>query len=282
MWKLCLGINGFAVVGPIHNVKVTYEEVLEHAAKLGYDGIELDGRDGAGIAPYPDVHDAATVAAYARNVTSYGLEVVGIQAGVTRGEIGSPDQSSRLEWGRCAVEQVEFCHAMGGVQCGFWPAMKQPDLPQEEVVSRMSEALRPVAARAEELGLMTTIEPEAIQLAYNYALAARVVDAVGSPNFRLIYDCGHAQMLDGDALEAVTRYAGYIGHVHFCDSDDSNFQNVARHLGTGEGTLDLNAILNALRDVGYDRWVQADVWGHPEPFRASRLLKGTLDAFLAA
>jgi hypothetical protein len=34
MWKLCLGINGFAVVGPIHNVKVRYEEVLEHAVAL--------------------------------------------------------------------------------------------------------------------------------------------------------------------------------------------------------------------------------------------------------
>ena len=213
MWKLCLGTNGF-IANELYGYNLSPDEVLDHAAEVGYDGIEVHHR----FDPFPHSTDDVGISAYAKKITSRGMVIAGIQARVTEGSIFSADVAERKAWSQSAIKQVEFCHKLGGTQCGFWPAGRQLDLPDDILVSRLSDALKPVAERAEQLGVMTTIDPEPVQIDYNYDISVQIVNAVASDNLKLIYDCAHAQVLAGDALGAVTKFAKYIGHVHFCDS----------------------------------------------------------------
>ncbi|HIA68099.1 TPA: sugar phosphate isomerase/epimerase [Candidatus Poribacteria bacterium] len=281
MWKTCLGTNGF-IAQQLYGYDYSLEEVLNHAQEMEYDGIEVHSR----FDPFPNQVDEVAVAAYAEKITSRDMNVAGIQARITEGKIFSDQVGERKAWSQSAIGQVEFCHKLGGVQCGFWPASRQPDLPDRVLVSRLSEALMPVAERAEQLNIMMTIEPEPVQIDYSYEIAAQIVDAVGSSNFRFIYDCAHAEVMVGDALEAATQFGPYIGHVHFCDSDGTvrsqeGASQTSTHLAAGDGMLDLSAILKALHQTGYDRWLQVDVWENPDPIDCSRRTKLFVDSVLS-
>ena len=281
MWKLCLGQNGF-ISNRLYNYNFSPEDILDHAAEMGYDGIELHHA----LDPYPEPTDDAAIRKYAEKVTSRGMIVAGIQARVAQGRILSEDPEERAAWSKAAIPQVDLCHKLDGVQCGFWPGGRQPNLSDNTIVSWLSDAFKPIAERAEELGIMTTIEPEPVQIDYCYEIAEKIVDAVGSEYFKMIMDCSHAEVLAGSALEAVKKYAGKIGHIHFCDSDGTVLtreggSNSSKHLAAGDGKLDLPAILKALKETGYDRWLQMDVWENPDPIRCSRVTKQFVDAELA-
>lgn len=281
MWKSCLGQNGF-ISKRLYGYDFSPEDVLNHAAEMGYDGIELHHA----LDPYPEPTDDAAIHRHAEKVTSRGMVVTGIQARVAQGRIFSADPEERAVWTRAAIAQVDLCHKLGGVQCGFWPAGRQPNLPDDVLISRLSDAFKPVAERAERLEVMTTIEPEPVQIDYNYEIAEQIVDAVGSDYFKILLDCSHAEVLAGGALGAVKKYAGKIGHIHFCDSDGTTLtlegsSHSSKHLAAGDGRLDLPAILKALKETGYDRWLQIDVWESPDPIRCSRITKQFVDAVVA-
>jgi hydroxypyruvate isomerase len=41
-----------------------------------------------------------------------------------------------------------------------------------------------------------------------------LVDKVGSPNFKLLYDIYHMQIMEGDIIATITKYKDYIAHYH--------------------------------------------------------------------
>ncbi len=215
-----------------------------------------------------------------------GMIVAGTQASVAAGVAFSDSPEERAAWSEAAMAQVNLCHKLGGVQCGFWPAGRQLDLPDDVIVSRLADVFKPVAEWAEEPGIMTTIEPEPVQIDYTYEIAEKIVDAVGSDYFKIILDCSHAEVMTPGALDAVTEYAGKIGHIHFCDSDGTTLMmeggsHSSKHLAAGDGHLDLAAILKALGETGYDRWLQIDVWEHLDPIRCSQVTKQFVDGELS-
>ena len=281
MWKTCLGTNGF-IARKLYGYDYSPEEILDHAQEMEYDGIEVHNQ----FDPFPNQDDDVATTIYAEKIISRDMEVAGIQAQITKGKIFSEQPEERKAWTQSAIGQVEFCHKLGGVQCGFWPAARQPDLPDQVLVSRLSEAFIPVAERAENLNIMITIEPEPVQIDYSYEIAAQIVDTVGSSHFQFIYDCAHAEVMVGNALEAVTEFGHYIGHVHFCDSDgtvrcEDGASQTSTHLAAGDGTLDLSSILKTLHKTGYNRWLQVDVWENPNPIDCSHRTKLFVDSVLS-
>jgi hydroxypyruvate isomerase len=67
------------------------------------------------------------------------------------------------------------------------------------------------------------------------------------PNFKLQYDCYHAQRVEGNLIATIRAHIAQIGHVQIADSPGRN------EPGTGE--LAYERILPALDAAGYDGWV---------------------------
>ena len=70
--------------------------------------------------------------------------------------------------------------------------------------------------------------------------ALAIIDAVGAPNLKLMFDCYHIQILHGDLTRALTRSFGAIGHIQFAsvpsrgapDSGEVNYQHIFSHIAS--------------------------------------------------
>ena len=82
----------------------------------------------------------------------------------------------------------------------------------------------------------------------NMDYVAEIVQRVGSPRVKLLFDIYHVQVMDGDVIRRIRQYSDCIGHVHTagnpgrCELDDDQEVNFA-------------ACMRALLSVGYDGYV---------------------------
>jgi hydroxypyruvate isomerase len=75
-----------------------------------------------------------------------------------------------------------------------------------------------------------------------------IIKQVGSPRMKLLYDIYHVQIMDGDVIARIRKYADYIGHIH-----------TAGNPGRGElddrQEINYRPIMQALVSVGYKGYV---------------------------
>ena len=84
------------------------------------------------------------------------------------------------------------------------------------------------------------------------ATAARFVDAVNHPSFRLHYDTFHANIEENKIPEAIRAGGKRIVHVHISENDRST---------PGEGHVHWDETFQTLAQVGYDGWLMIEAFG---------------------
>ncbi|ELZ61322.1 MULTISPECIES: hydroxypyruvate isomerase family protein [unclassified Haloferax] len=89
-----------------------------------------------------------------------------------------------------------------------------------------------------------------------------IIDAVRSPNVKLLYDLYHQQISEGNIIATLTNHINSIGHFHLADVP-------GRHQpGTGE--LNVENIFNAIDDTGYDGYVGCEFVPTGDPDQSVR------------
>jgi hydroxypyruvate isomerase len=90
----------------------------------------------------------------------------------------------------------------------------------EEAVAICAEGIAPLAEQAEAAGVGLLLEPLNTKVDHpghqcrTTAWGAAVVDKVGSPALRLLYDVYHMQLMEGDLLRTIDAHLDRIGHFH--------------------------------------------------------------------
>ena len=87
----------------------------------------------------------------------------------------------------------------------------------------------------------------------------RLIEQVGSPNFKLLFDVYHVAIMNGDVIRRLRQHKDVIGHVH-----------TAGNPGRGEldDTQEINypAVMRALTEIGYHDFVAHEfipTWDDP-------------------
>ncbi len=214
---------------------------FDAAAAAGFTAVEI-------LFPY-DFPAKETRRALLRN----GLKLVLINApppnytGGTPGYAALPGGEGRFEHDirrtlRYARElRPDLVHVMAGYT--------EDDAAEETFVRNLQWA----ADQAPEQGF--TIEPlnRGDQPGYfldDYALAARILDAVDRPNVGLQYDSYHAEIIHGDALAVWEQYRERATHVQIGAAPNRS--------EPGSGSTDFNALFDAIDASGYSGWVSAE------------------------
>ncbi len=80
--------------------------------------------------------------------------------------------------------------------------------------------------------------------------ALETIDAVGAPNLRLMLDCYHTQIMQGDLIRRLEAVRPYLGHIQFA--------GVPLRGEPDEGEINYVNVFSAIDQMGWDGYVGAE------------------------
>lgn len=121
-------------------------------------------------------------------------------------------------------------------------------LSEDDHFANAVATLRAAADLAEAAGVMLLLEPLNTRLfaamyLVSTTLGLDLVEAVNSPNLRLLYDVWHSAVMGEDIAQVLAGRIDLVAHVQVADIDD-------RH-EPGTGTLDWAHVMHTLSSLGY-------------------------------
>ncbi|HYO10586.1 MAG TPA: TIM barrel protein [Tepidisphaeraceae bacterium] len=209
------------------------EEFCSNAQKLGLKGIDLVG---------PDWFDALKK----HNLVGTMTPSHGLTKGLNRKE----------NWDECLTKIRASIDATA--EAGFPNVIcfsgNRGGMDDDEGLKNCAEALKQVVGLAEQkkvticMELLNSKVNHKDYMADRTAWGAKLVDAVGSDRFKLLYDIYHMQVDEGDVIATIRKYKDRIGHYHTAGVP-------------GRNELDENqelfypAIMRAIVDLGFKGYV---------------------------
>lgn len=82
--------------------------------------------------------------------------------------------------------------------------------------------------------------------------AVDVLKRVGSPNIKLLYDCYHTQLMEGNLIKTVQKNFEFIGHFHG--------SGVPGRDELFHGEVNYKALVEAIEKAGYTGWFGLEYW----------------------
>lgn len=217
-----------------------FAERFDQAARLGFDAVELWWPAGENLT------------ALARRIQDAGVGVVslnfeqGDMAAGERGLLNYPEGERRF---RANIPvAVDFAHRIGcrnlNVIAGVWRA----DASREAQLARVAENLRLAAEAAEAAGITVLVEALNAWDAGDFIFTntrdtLAMIERVGAPNLKYLYDAYHLQRMEGNVVDTLRRHLPLVGHIQIADSPNRG------QPGTGE--LNYRYILEAIEAMGY-------------------------------
>lgn len=221
-----------------------YFRYVEKIARLGFDVLEV----AAGA--LPDMPRQARLD-LAKAAKAEGIEItycIGMPAAY---DMASPDETTRVRGMEYAKRLLEMIGEMdgkvlGGIIYSCWPKIVDSPLwDKRPWWDRSVECVRQVAKTAQDTGVTYCLEVvnRFEQFLLNTAEEGmRFVDAVGSPNVKLLLDSFHMNIEEDFIGDALRKAEGYIGHFHIGE---------ANRKVPGRGHMPWDEIMDGLRDAHY-------------------------------
>jgi hydroxypyruvate isomerase len=229
--------------------KMSLDELASHAARIGYQGIDLLGPDEWAV------------------VRKHGLvcpmAMLGAPVAIEKGLNRVENHPAILEALRKAIDlaaeaKVPNIVCFSGNRAGMSDA---------EGLENCARGLVQIAGHAEKKGVTLCVELLNSKVdhkdymcdhtAWGIALAKKV----GSPRVKLLYDIYHMQIMEGDVIRTVRENIDWIGHFHTAGVP-------GRHDIDGSQELNYAAVCRAIADTGYPGFVAQEFVPTADPLRA--------------
>jgi len=235
------------------------EESIRKAAEMGYDGIELALQE----------KDQIDVAKVKKLINDYNLEIPVVSTGQVFAGLKLWFTSPDIEIRKKAVEVfkglVEVASEFGAmVNMGRVRGFIGEGETVETAEERFGEVVRQISNYAKGYGVKLILEPVnryEINFINNLDEGVELINKLKIDGFGLMPDVFHMNIEDVSIEGNLKKYINYIDYVHFADSN---------RLAPGWGHLDFKSIVEALKDVNYDRWVSVEILPKPDPDSAAR------------
>lgn len=231
-------------------------EAIHAAAIAGFDAVECHW-------PY-DVAIGDVRAALATT----GLKMLGLntrRGDVSAGENGLAALIGRKADARASIDEaIDYATGVGAknihVMAGVTKSVSDTDTDtdtntdtntdrEKAAEAAFSDSLKYAAAHAAKQGLNILIEPLNLRDNPGYFLthcdqARRIITGVGAPNLKLMFDCYHVQITEGDVVRRLSDNLDIIGHIQFAAVPDRGPPD--------HGDLDYYRVFEAIKTSGYD------------------------------
>ncbi len=223
--------------------ELSLPEAIRAAARAGFDAVECH-------CPYDTPVEEVKAA-----LEETGLPMLGINT--ERGNLAAGDNGvaaipGREAEARALIDQaIAYAQAIGAHNIHVMAGFAQGDAARGSFVENLHYACK----GAVEHGITIVIEPLNHYDAPGYFLnnadqAAEIIAAVGAANLKLMFDCYHIQIMQGDITRRLEQFMPIIGHIQIAaiptrsEPDDSE--------------LDYRHVMRSIRALGFTAPVGAE------------------------
>ncbi|GAB4444257.1 MAG: sugar phosphate isomerase/epimerase [Chloroflexi bacterium OHK40] len=260
--KLALTISTPNLEGqiPLTLMSGSFEEKLQRAARLGYDGVEL-------LVLRPDAIDPRAIR---DQVAGHGLEIAALASGGIAAIEGLTLLAADTATGqraRARLMALIDCAAQLGaplVTLGSFRG-RRAAITAGDGRAQLVEVLHQAAEHAARQGVRIALEPlnrYETDLVTTVSEGLALLDELGHQQVGLLVDTFHANIeepsLVGCLQEAAAAHR--LWHVHIGDSN---------RLPPGGGHLDFAQITTTLRSLHYEGYLSAELLARPDPNTAA-------------
>ncbi|MGY5803542.1 hydroxypyruvate isomerase family protein [Rhizobium hainanense] len=218
--------------------ELSLPDAIRAAKAAGFDAVECH---------YPYDTPAETVR---QALEETGLPMLGLntaRGNVAAGDNGLAAIPGREEEARDLIDQaIDYAAAIGTPNVHVMAGKARG----EEARATFIANLRYACERTGKVGVTVLIEPLNHRDAPGYFLqtadqALDIIAAVSADNLKLMFDCYHIQIMQGDLTHRLQAHLAAIGHIQIAAVPDRREPD--------HGEIDYRHILQFLEKLGYDK-----------------------------
>ena len=193
--------------------KLPFAERLKKASELGFKNVEMWFVD------MSFKGKAAELAALARRSN---VKITNTVIGAPDGSIGGglTNPALRSKWLERAQMTIDFTKEAGIPATIVCTGNVVDGMTDAQMMQSVLEGLKPTVELAEKAGITLLLEP--LNTTYDHPgywltgsdRAAEICRKLGSGYMKVLFDCYHMQIMEGDLLRHIERNLDVIGHFH--------------------------------------------------------------------
>lgn len=193
--------------------KLPFEERMHKAAEVGFEYVEMWFVDGSFKGAPQEL------AAMARRA---GVQITNTVVGSPNGKVGGglTDPANRAQWLDRARMSIQYTRDAGIPNTIVCTGNVVPGMTEAAMMQSVVDGLQETVKIAEAAGVTLILEPLNTVRDHkdywcdNSDKGAEVCRKVGSPRMKMLYDCYHMQIMEGDLTGHIRRNLDVIGHFH--------------------------------------------------------------------
>jgi sugar phosphate isomerase/epimerase len=236
-------------------------------AELGYDGVELSIEE-----PFQTrSREIANASA------QYGLEIPAIGTGLIHKylqlSLSDMDEIKRGRAVNMLIKSIEVASELDSlVIIGLVRGRMEPQ--RMKRIGKFRKSMRECDRFAGREGVRLAIEPlNRYEADYinNVEEALNFLSGMNLQSTGLLLDTFHMNIEERKIEDAIRRAGRMLEHLHVADSN---------RLAPGLGHIEFPTVMRALADLGYDRYLSAEILAPSDPLKAARITIGYLQNLL--
>ena len=190
-----------------------FEDRIRKAADCGFRNVEMWFVDGS----FKGKPERLAKIAQAHDVTITNT-VIGSPDGSMGGGLTNP--ANRKKWLYRAAMTIAFTKQAGIPATIVCTGNEVKGLSRSKMLASIIAGLKPTVEMAEKAGVTLLLEP--LNTRYDHPgyfltssdLGAEICRKIDSPRMKLLFDCYHMQIMEGDLVNHIERNIDVIGHFH--------------------------------------------------------------------
>lgn len=236
--------------------KVNYKEAMEQSAKAGYDGVELV------VSETGELNMKTTekeMLAMKEMAAGMGLAISSVGAWNLWANNLVCDDQKTVDYAKDIIKQQLTAAAVcgadtilvipGWVGTPFAPGIVSYDVAYERAQAALSE----LSAFAAQMKVCMGVENVGNGFLLSPLEMRRFIDEIGSDYVGMYFDLGNILYSAGYPDQWLRILGKRIKKIHF-DDFRSDIGGMGGFVDLFEGDVDYEAVMHAIRDIGYDDW----------------------------
>ncbi len=252
---------------------IVYREPFEIAFKkiadLGFEGIELAIRD-------PLLLDMDSILSLP---ITYNLKISAIATGQAYGDEGLSLSSEKDEIRKRAIERlkthIDLANKLRSqVIIGLIRGKKAVGLDNAIVENFLINSLNECLSYAEEKNVRLVLEPinrYETNLLNTVEETVQFLKKLNSRNLYILVDTFHMNIEEPSIIDSIRLAGNLISHVHIADNN---------RWAPGYGHINFKEVVQALKEVGYDGFLSAEILPKPNPDMAAKMVVETMRRYI--